>query len=183
MQAGASGETEGASLGKEGAAEKRNLDKPKSPRLAESTLIFNVNAPADRVWDTLVDFDAYPSIFKRIKTCTITKRDGDAAYVETYLKPQMFVKQSCQHTVNYLRSKPERLEWRQLDGNFKHVEGSWDIQPIQASSTSRVTYNIKVDAGQFVPSPLVSFLLKFVQKEVAKELKSYIETGKRVRKP
>lgn len=153
---------------------KKRKDKQQGIILSQSSVRVEVNAPAEQVYQTLTNFDLYPQIFKRIKSCAVTRREGDLVYVETFLKPQMFVKQQCQHTINDLKGGPGRLEWTQLDGNFKHVDGTWEIRSLKADRTE-VTYTLRLDAGPVVPSQLVSFLLKFVQKEVTGQLKAYVE--------
>ncbi|HEY9784003.1 MAG TPA: SRPBCC family protein [Candidatus Obscuribacterales bacterium] len=149
--------------------------KGQNLKLAESSIRFTIKATPERVWATLCNFDVYPAIFKRVKRCQVTRRDGDLVYVETFLKPQMFVRETCQHTVNNLSAKPEKLEWSQIDGNFKHLDGSWTLKPVNDGKNCEVVYTLHVDAGSIVPSPLVSFLLKFVQKEIANQLCAYVQ--------
>jgi len=146
--------------------------------MAESSISILIAAEPATVWKTIVGFEEYPNFFKRIKTSEITRKEGDFIYIETQLKPQMFVKNSMQHTVCCLSNGPSRMNWKQLDGNFKHVDGSWDLASAQGGRTN-LTYTLHVDAGTIVPPSMVSFLLKFVQKEVVGQLKNYIEKGEK----
>lgn len=149
-------------------------ERPKG--MAESAVDITISSAPTNVWNALVKFEDYPRIFKRIKTSEITKREGDLIYVETYLKPQMFVKNAVQHTVTNVSDSPNRIDWKQLDGNFKHVDGSWQLAAVDGGKT-KLTYTLHVDAGPIVPPSLVSFFLKFVQNEVVKQLKQYVEKG------
>lgn len=142
--------------------------------VAESAVSINIASEPTNVWNALIDFAAYPKIFKRIKTSEITHKEGDLVYLETYLKPQMFVKNQVQHTVSNIAAAPSRLVWKQLDGNFKHVDGSWDIAPVAGAKT-KLTYTLHVDADTIVPPSMVAFLLKFVQREVVGQVKQYVE--------
>lgn len=142
--------------------------------MAESSVDITIASKPAGVWNALVKFEDYPRIFKRIKTSEITKREGDLIFVETYLKPQMFVKNNVQHTVTNIADSPHRINWKQLDGNFKHVDGSWDLAAVDGDKT-KLTYTLHVDAGTIVPPSMVSFFLKFVQNEIVKQLKQYVE--------
>ncbi|MBC7999920.1 MAG: hypothetical protein IAF58_18340 [Leptolyngbya sp.] len=158
------------------AAEKKEKDEAKN--IAESSVSTIISSEQGLVWKTLTSFERYPQIFKRIKSSAVTKREGELVYVETYLKPAMFVKQPLQHTVNNLSACPGQLRWQQLDGNFKHIEGSWEIVP-EDSNRTKVIYTLHVDAGSLVPPSMVSFFLSFVQKEVLAQLKQYVEREKK----
>jgi ribosome-associated toxin RatA of RatAB toxin-antitoxin module len=142
--------------------------------MAESSVSITIAAEPARVWKTIVSFEEYPAIFKRIKTSAVTRKEGDYIFVETCLKPQMFVKNQMQHTVSCITKGPKSLNWKQLDGNFKHVDGSWHLDAVDGGKTN-LTYTLHVDAGTIVPPSMVSFFLKFVQKEVVGQLKQYIE--------
>jgi len=152
--------------------------KPTAPKenshLPEDTLNATINAPVEHVWKVLSDFSNYPLIFDRVKEVNITKRDGDLVYIESKLKPHMFVNTEVQHTVNDLSGKPGVLKWQLLDGNFKHIDGLWEIKPTGERSC-HVSYTLKVDPGPFIPGKMVSFLLHFVEKEVVVSLKKYAE--------
>jgi ribosome-associated toxin RatA of RatAB toxin-antitoxin module len=149
--------------------------KPKeNSHLPEDTLNATINAPAEHVWKVLADFSNYPLIFDRVKSVAITKRDGDLVYIESKLKPHMFVSNEVQHTVNDLSGKPDMLKWQLLDGNFKHIDGLWEIKP-SGDHSCHVSYTLKVDPGPFIPGKMVSFLLHFVEKEVVVSLKKYAE--------
>lgn len=142
--------------------------------MAESSVSITIAAQPAEVWKTIISFEEYPAIFKRIKTSQVTRKEGDYIYVETCLKPQMFVKNQMQHTVSCITNGPKSLNWKQLDGNFKHVDGSWHLDSVDGGKTN-LTYTLHVDAGTIVPPSMVSFFLKFVQKEVVGQLKQYIE--------
>jgi len=149
--------------------------------MAESAVSITISSEQTNVWNALIDFAAYPKIFKRIKTSEVTRRDGDLVYLETYLKPQMFVKNQVQHTISNVAAGPSRLVWKQLDGNFKHVDGSWDLASLDGGKT-KLTYTLHVDADTIVPPSMVAFLLKFVQKEVVGQVKQYVEKEAKTKK-
>jgi len=142
--------------------------------LAEATMVATLKAPIEHTWQTLVDFDKYPDIFHRIKSIAITKREGNLVYIESYLRPHMFVRTEIQHTVNDIGGKPEVLKWHVIDGNFRYVEGAWHLKTLSANTT-QLTYWLAVDPGPVVPAGLVSFVLHFVQREIVSSFVQYTE--------
>ncbi|HEY9714472.1 MAG TPA: SRPBCC family protein [Chroococcales cyanobacterium] len=147
----------------------------KGLKLTRATTSFEIKAPRDLIWSTLTNFDNYPAVFKRIESCKVTRVAGDQMYLETCLKPQMFVKQPVQHSVIDLSGKPNQMRWWLVDGNFKHCEGLWELNSAKDGVGCKITYTIKVDAGRFIPGPLVGFLLHLVQNEAAQSLKKSSE--------
>lgn len=155
--------------------EPQSIERKKpTRRLAESTMVTTIKAPIAYIWETLVGFDKYPQIFDRLQSVNVTKRTGNLVYIESHLKPHLFVKTEIQHTVNDLTGKPEVLKWELLDGNFRYVEGEWDLKP-KATNSTEVTYRLSVDPGPVIPAHLVSFVLHFVQREIVSSLTQYTE--------
>lgn len=149
-----------------------NEDKKKN--LARSTSCFEVAAPREVIWLTLTNFSKYPELFKRIKTCRVTKREGDLVFIESMMKSQLFIK-PCQHTINDLGKGPGTLKWKLLDGNFKSVEGIWTLEPVKDGDHTRVTYTIEVDPG-IVPQGICSMFMKAIQKEAVVSVTSASES-------
>lgn len=145
----------------------------KKKHLARSTSCFEVAAPRDVIWQTLTNFPKYPELFKRIKTCRVTKREGDLVFIESMMKSQLFIK-PCQHTINDLGKGPGTLKWKLLDGNFKSVEGVWTLEPKDGDHT-KVTYTIEVDPGM-VPQAICSMFMKAIQKEAVVSVTSVSES-------
>lgn len=146
----------------------------KKKHLARSTSCFEVAAPREVIWLTLTNFPKYPDLFKRIKTCRVTKREGDLVFIESMMKSQLFIK-PCQHTINDLGKGPGTLKWKLLDGNFKSVEGIWTLEPVKDGDHTRVTYTIEVDPG-IVPQGICSMFMKAIQKEAVASVTAVSES-------
>jgi ribosome-associated toxin RatA of RatAB toxin-antitoxin module len=142
---------------------------------ARAVVEVEINAPKDIVWGVLTDFQHYPRIFKRIESCAVTKRQGDLVFTETYLKHQLFVQEPLQHEINDLGHAPNQLTWRALDGNFKSMDGVWELTATGADRC-RAVYTLEVDPGSLVPPPLVSLLMHSMQHEITTQLKHAAES-------
>jgi ribosome-associated toxin RatA of RatAB toxin-antitoxin module len=149
-------------------------DANRKKHLATAVTSFEVAAPRTVVWQTLTDFPKYPELFKRIKTCRVTKREGDIVFIESMMKSQLFIK-PCQHTINDLAKGPGTLKWKLLDGNFKSVEGIWSLEPCKGGDHTKVTYLIEVEPGM-VPQGIVSMFMKAIQKEAVVSVTSASES-------
>lgn len=134
-----------------------------------------IDAPTNVVWSVLTDFQQYPQIFKGIQSCKVTKRDGGLVFTESYLKPHLFLNEPCQHAVNDLSAAPQALTWHMLDGNFKSLDGKWELKPM-AGGRCLAVYTLSVDAGGCVPAPLVGMALHSMQKEIVASLKKSAES-------
>lgn len=148
--------------------------KPANQHLAGATMTTTIKAPLHFIWATLTNFDQYPNIFNRLRSLSVTKRDVNFVYIESHLKPGVFIKSEVQHTVNDLGGGPNALRWQTLDGNFKHVEGDWHLKAVSPTRTE-VTYHLAVDAGPVIPSALVSFVIHFLQQEIVTSFAQYTE--------
>ncbi len=144
--------------------------------LAKSTVKAVIKAPEIFVWDALVDFPSYPKIFKRLKSVTVTASEHNIVHIESHLKPDVFVKNPIQHTVNDLSGKPSVLKWELLDGNFKYILGEWSIKPLSETSCE-LAYTLSVDVGPVIPPQLCSFFIHLVQNEIVDSLKHYVEAN------
>lgn len=149
-------------------------------KYAQSSSTVLIYAPEPIVWKVLIDFDQYPKMFKRIDTCHVTKREHGLLFAETYLKPQMFVKKLCQHTVTDISQGPHFLQWKMLDGNFSSVYGSWTLSMSHDKKGIPVcsaTYTLEADPGPIIPGPMVSFLLHQIEHEVVTSFKKGCESS------
>jgi uncharacterized membrane protein len=147
-------------------------------KYAQASSTVQIYAPVSIVWKVLIDFEKYPEIFKRMDSCHITKREHGLLFAESYLKPQMFVKKLCQHTVTDISQGPHFLQWKMLDGNFSSVYGSWTLsegQDKKAVPVCVATYTLEADPGPVIPGPMVSFVLHQLEHEVVSLFKKACE--------
>ena len=148
---------------------------PPGVKLSKASTEIVIMAPQQFVWDRLTNFTVYPKLFPRLKTCQVLKKEGDLVFIESLLKPQMFVSQPCQHTINDLQDKPDSLKWKLTDGNFKAVEGEWELDSIDDGQHTKVKYTMEVDPGPLIPRPIIVMALKMVQREAITGVKAMVE--------
>lgn len=150
-------------------------NQTKPSRATRSVFETTIQAPKEQVWSALTDFSNYQRVFPRVKSCKVLGRDGDRVRLETVLKPQMFVRNEVQHTLNDLSGKPNVLTWHMLDGNFKSATGEWRILDGNDPHSCKVRYTLEIDGGAFIPKPVLGMVLKVVQKEIVNNVKETAE--------
>ncbi|CAN5259664.1 hypothetical protein BH11CYA1_BH11CYA1_01860 [soil metagenome] len=153
----------------------QSLAKDSQTKLAKATVETTIKAPKEYVWNALTDFGRYPRIFPKVKSCQVLKREGQLVYIESFLKPQLFVNEQCQHTINDLQAKPDCLRWKMVDGTFKAVEGEWQLKSVNGGRHCQVKYTLEVDPGPAIPRPIANLALKMTQKEIVSTFKLVVE--------
>lgn len=146
-----------------------SLPKPKRPILS-AVMDTTIKAPLPFVWNTLTDFSVYPKIFPRIESVKVTKCSGNYIYTESYLKPQLFVKEQRQHIVNDLSGKPHTLRWSMIDGDFEYTQGCWELTSSDNAQECKVKYTLQ-STVEPIPKPIANFTLKMVQRDIVKSFK------------
>ncbi|MFA7338598.1 MAG: SRPBCC family protein [Candidatus Obscuribacterales bacterium] len=154
---------------------KQSASKDSKTKLAKATVETTIKAPKEFVWNALTDFSRYPRIFPKVKSCQVLKREGQLVYIESFLKPQLFVNEQCQHTINDLQNKPDCLRWKMVDGTFKAVEGEWQLKSVNSGRHCQVKYTLEVDPGPAIPRPIANMALKMTQKEIVGNFKQVVE--------
>jgi ribosome-associated toxin RatA of RatAB toxin-antitoxin module len=154
---------------------KQSASKDSKTKLAKATVETTIKAPKEYVWNALTDFSRYPRIFPKVKSCQVLKREGQLVYIESFLKPQLFVNEQCQHTINDLQNKPDCLRWKMVDGTFKAVEGEWQLKSVNSGRHCQVKYTLEVDPGPAIPRPIANMALKMTQKEIVGNFKQVVE--------
>jgi len=149
--------------------------KTQTAKVARTAVELVIKAPREVVWKKLTDFDNYPQLFPRVKSCQVLKRESDSVYLESVLKPQLFVKQATQHTINDLGGSPNVLRWRMLDGNFKSAVGEWTLSPSDGGKYCKARYVLEIDPGPVIPRTMASMVISMVQKEIMADVKRAIE--------
>lgn len=183
VQAGANGDAVAslASDANKGIPFENFSAKPRTAKVdkhnASGVTQIEIEAPRDYVWKTLTNFDKYPCMFKRIKSCRVTRRDGNLVYTETHLKSIWLISDGDQRAVNDLAGAPNTLTWQTIGGNFNALDGKWDLKQV-APNRCIATYTLELNGGAgAVPAPLVSLVLRSMQKEIVGSLKKSVESS------
>lgn len=116
----------------------------------QTTQHLHIEAPLATIWDTLTDFEAYPSWARDLKDVTVLERDdeGRATIVE-YRAAAMG--RSTRYSLRYSwDDAPRRLPWELVEGDIMRVlDGEYEFA--ERGGGTDVTYRLRVDL--VVPLP------------------------------
>ncbi len=116
----------------------------------QATQQMHIEAPRDRIWEALVDFEAYPTWAKELKEATVLQRDAQG-------RPQLVrfraaaMGRSVTYTLSYDWTRaPDALPWKLVTGDIVRVlDGSYELREVDGGTD--VTYHLTADL--IVPLP------------------------------
>lgn len=136
-----------------------------------------INAPREKIWEILVDYDKSPEIFTNLSLCQVIGSDGDVKLVRQLVKPGGPIK--FDYVVNLTETKPSLIKWKRRSGSFREVMGTWELEPVAKTSSTAVVYSIHLDGGVVLPPWLLASQVKGYLPTVLTSLKTRVESTKR----
>lgn len=141
-------------------------------RAAQTTLI---NAPLQKCWDIVLDFEKYPDWAKDVKEAVIRDRDdqGRASRVEYRASA---LGRSTHYTLEYDYSEqPARLSWHLVEGDImRALNGAYSF--VEVDNGTQVFYELELE----LVVPLPGFVKRRAEAriliEAIKELKARAES-------
>ncbi|MBC7997107.1 MAG: SRPBCC family protein [Leptolyngbya sp.] len=133
-----------------------------------------INAPREKVWETLVDYDKSPELFKNLSLCKVIGTEGEVKLLRQLVKPGGPIK--FDYIVRLTETKPSLIKWSRKSGSFKEVMGSWELEPIAKSTSTTVIYSIHLDGGFALPPWLLASQVKGYLPKMLNALKAKVES-------
>lgn len=115
-----------------------------------------VNAPPEKVFDIVVDYDRYPEWLTEVKRIHTSARQGGE--VKVHYEVDFKIK-----TIRYIilarEERPKRMSWSFVEGEvMKDNKGSWVLEP-EGEGRTKVTYSVDVTVGPLVPKSILNALV------------------------
>jgi carbon monoxide dehydrogenase subunit G len=137
----------------------------------------DIDAPLERVWELVQDVEKAPEWQGGLKAMHPIERDGEgrATLCESHSDGKV---RTIKSNVRFSYDGPTRLNWTQVKGDLKSVDGSWQLEDVGDERT-RATYSLDVDLGRMlgmvIRGPLVDVLRGMLINARASELKKAVE--------
>jgi uncharacterized membrane protein len=116
----------------------------------QATQHMHIEAPLERIWDVLTDFEAYPTWARDLKEATVLQHDeeGRASLVRFRAAA---MGRSTTYTLAYeWDDAPQRLPWKLVSGDIQKVlDGAYEFR--ETDTGTDVTYHLRVDLA--IPLP------------------------------
>jgi len=114
-----------------------------------------INAPVEKVFDVISNFERYPEFLPEVKEIRTSNRQGDT--VDVHYKVD--VVKTIRYTIRAVQERPRRLAWTYVEGEvMKDNKGSWLLEP-EGEGKTRATYNVEMALGALVPKAIVNALV------------------------
>ena len=124
-----------------------------------------INAPASKVWETILDYPQYPNRVKNVVECTVYQRasrtDEELLFVEM-ISSVWSVKIGL-YTVNKIRKKEGYMHWyldRRKESDAKDLVGYWRVEELSTNPPlTRVDHSTEMVVSG-VPGFIADYLTK-----------------------
>ncbi len=108
-----------------------------------------IDAPRQKVYDILRDYNNYPDTMPGIKSVEVLEDEDDIVIVEF----EIHIVKKFIYTLKLVHDPPESITWTYVGGDFKDINGSWLLEQEEDGSTT-ANYTVDVDGGFLIPKAI-----------------------------
>ncbi len=123
--------------------------------MAGATRSIVIDAPVEKVFAVIRDYERYPEFLPEVKRIRLENRKGnevDAHY-------EVDVVKTIKYSIRLVEDPPGGVRWTFLSGELmRDNRGSWSLEPLPDGKT-RATYQIEMALGPWVPKSIVHALV------------------------
>jgi uncharacterized membrane protein len=112
------------------------------------------------VWKVMTDCAAVPRLMVNVRSCRVIDRDPAGRWD---VREQITNASLLPAVRTVLRSEydyPRTVRFHRIDGDFKILEGSWLLEPLDGGAHTRVTYQSRMTAPFAAPGFIVRAVLR-----------------------
>jgi coenzyme Q-binding protein COQ10 len=114
-----------------------------------------INAPIDRVFDIIVDYERYPEFLPDMRQVQLLSRNDGVSVVSFELELIMRIG----YTLRLVEDKPTSVQWtldkaKMMSSN----EGGWKLEDLGGGKT-RATYGLEIKLRGLIPKSVSSRLI------------------------
>jgi len=120
----------------------------------------DIDAPPARVWAVMVDCAEAPRLMVNVRSCRVLDHDPAGRWD---IREQVTNASLLPAVRMVLRSEydyPHSVRFHRIDGDFKVLEGSWLLEPIDGGNRTRVTYQSRMTPPFAMPNFIVRAVLR-----------------------
>ena len=125
------------------------------------TAVAIVDTPPQAVWETIMDHDRFGEFMPSVDACRIVEDNGRTRVVFYELKI------AWTEITYYLKLHYDPETWH-VDGaldksrpnKIADTQVTWDLEPLDGGTRTRVTYSVYLDSGRFMPAFVERLLSK-----------------------
>ncbi|MCC6846866.1 MAG: SRPBCC family protein [Deltaproteobacteria bacterium] len=132
-----------------------------------------IAAPLALCYETIGDFEAYPTWSSPVTEITVRDRhpDGKARRVEFEVDMKL---RTVRYVLEYTWHPPNRLTWKMVEGDLADIEGSYVFEP-DGPKRTRATCSQAISLGFWVPSLIMRPIEQTALRQSVLEFKAEAE--------
>jgi ribosome-associated toxin RatA of RatAB toxin-antitoxin module len=138
-----------------------------------------IDAPIDEVWAVVEDVLSAPEWQAGLNSMEALERDGERRPTLVETESDAKVK-TITSEIRFSYEAPNRLTWKQEEGDLKSLVGSWDLEDL-GNGRTRATYTLDGDPGRMlgmlVRGPVEGTIRGMLVEGRPGELKARVEGG------
>jgi uncharacterized membrane protein len=141
----------------------------------QATQQMHIEAPLERIWAVLTDFEAYPTWARDLKEATVVQHDEQGRALLVRFRAAAMGR-STTYTLAYdWDDAPRRLPWKLVNGDIQRVlDGAYEFAEVDGGTD--VTYHLRVDLA----IPLPGFVKRRAEARIIstalRELRDHVTT-------
>ncbi|MCL5277062.1 MAG: SRPBCC family protein, partial [Deltaproteobacteria bacterium] len=129
--------------------------KPGEPQFV--TVITLFDAPIDKVFSTITDYDHYVGNIPQTTEVRVTKKQGNTWFVSYKIMFKFsIIVEHANYTLKQVLDPPKSITWSRAAGNLSKVEGSWRLISIDNGEKTIGFYREYTDISS------LGFLVKYM---------------------
>jgi coenzyme Q-binding protein COQ10 len=141
--------------------------------MAGATRSIVINAPVEKVFDTIVQYEKYGEFLSEVKEVRTSNRQGN----EVNVHYKVDVVKTIKYTIRVKEERPTRMSWSFVEGEFmKDNKGHWLLEPAGEGKT-KATYTVEMALGALVPKSVVNALVETSLPKMLEAFKRRAETA------
>jgi uncharacterized membrane protein len=132
-----------------------------------------IAATPQACFDAITDYESFPEWQRAVKDVEVLTRDeaGHGKQVAFEIDAKL---RSVRYTLDYAYEEPHHVSWSYVEGDPKEVDGELVLED-RGDEVTLATYSLRIDAGMWLPGPVVSVLNEQVMQGALEDLKRRVE--------
>ena len=111
-----------------------------------------IDAPLDRFYEIVVDYERYPEFVPGIRRCRV--RDGKGEKLVEY-ELDLGIRR-IKYVLRHEEQRPRRVAWSLVSGDMMKVSnGSWELSAVDDQTQAIYSVEIQISRPPLVPQALV----------------------------
>ncbi len=145
------------------------FDERERPRTLRATCL--VWASPEKVWSVVTDYGHWSDFIPGFTLSRVLRTSTTETVVEQVTTVKVVVLKITSHTKMRMKeTRPSRVEFEQVEGDFKLCDGRWRIAPTDDPDVARLTYEMRAITHSIIPTP--DFLVRPI---LRRELESRLQ--------